>query len=699
MLKTVCGNVKSIQKRHTNGYRGHKEEPQAFPTVLFKPQLRSQSGTLETISTQTDSQESEEHNAEPMTLSKIPIRESWNSSLLLSDSKAAARNDKFPGQYQYMPFSKNTTIRLLQLYSDSDDTALQGQLRHFEIEKSPSFRAISYAWGEQTLPQELLLEGKTLKITQSLNDVLQQIRRSNDDSWLWADAVCINQQDVQERGHQVKLMKQIYRNAEEVFIWLGRDDGGDASESIETIKEIASESESASKISNLNERDLLTKFFSHSWFRRVWVFQEAVLAKSAAFYWGGEQIKWDQVVTAADEIWEGRKESASSESWNAASIVVEMQVARDYMSDDSPEYSVVALAQSMRMSHCADDRDRIFAMIGLDMKTEECLVGIEPDYTQSTDEVYCDFARRVLQQGRSLRILAKVRHKPDLRDWSPGCIPSWVPYWNSHTEWAMYYNRYNSSSDLEATRAPADRFPETSSDEIPHLQLDGFIYSNIKARTKTAFQTNSVWRNDFSRFTSQIIGCWDELIKSIIEDPSHKNDTHELAIQFNDVLLEGLVKMSVRGDTRSVFKYLVEFCRDNGQEIGVEAKSMGNPKSTILAVLETALSKLQELEDKFGKGYMFQNAEIRFLHRLYFESCCSSTVFYTEANRLGTGPSSIREGDIVCILAGACTPFVLRKQDNFYRLVGAAYVYGIMDGEAVADWKADNGNMQSFEIR
>lgn len=38
---------------------------------------------------------------------------------------------------------------------------------------------------------------------------------------MWADAVCINQKDLEERSHQVALMGDIYSGAGEIFIWLG----------------------------------------------------------------------------------------------------------------------------------------------------------------------------------------------------------------------------------------------------------------------------------------------------------------------------------------------------------------------------------------------------------------------------------------------------------------------------------------------
>lgn len=45
---------------------------------------------------------------------------------------------------------------------------------------------------------------------------------------------------------------------------------------------------------------------------------------------------------------------------------------------------------------------------------------------------------------------------------------------------------------------------------------------------------------------------------------------------------------------------------------------------------------------------------------------------------------SVGEGDVVCVLGGGRTPFVLRVIEGTvdgYKLVGVCYVYGIMNGE------------------
>ena len=38
---------------------------------------------------------------------------------------------------------------------------------------------------------------------------------------IWADAVCINQNDVDERSSQVSIMSDIYQEAKKCQIWLG----------------------------------------------------------------------------------------------------------------------------------------------------------------------------------------------------------------------------------------------------------------------------------------------------------------------------------------------------------------------------------------------------------------------------------------------------------------------------------------------
>ena len=58
-------------------------------------------------------------------------------------------------------------------------------------------------------------------IAVNLHDALVRLRDEDEDRILWIDAICINQDDKQECGHQVQQMASIYENARQVIIWLG----------------------------------------------------------------------------------------------------------------------------------------------------------------------------------------------------------------------------------------------------------------------------------------------------------------------------------------------------------------------------------------------------------------------------------------------------------------------------------------------
>lgn len=53
---------------------------------------------------------------------------------------------------------------------------------------------------------------------------------------------------------------------------------------------------------------------------------------------------------------------------------------------------------------------------------------------------------------------------------------------------------------------------------------------------------------------------------------------------------------------------------------------------------------------------------------------------------VGIVPGAARMGDLVCVFYGGDVPFILREVEGgggFYRLIGEAYVNGLMDGEGL----------------
>lgn len=84
------------------------------------------------------------------------------------------------------------------------------------------------------------------------------------------------------------------------------------------------------------------------------------------------------------------------------------------------------------------------------------------------------------------------------------------------------------------------------------------------------------------------------------------------------------------------------------------------------------------------------------LDTTYVAPCMCRRFFITHGSRPGLGPRIMSPDDIVVILRGETTPFIVRKVNHHNQLVGAAYVHGIMDGEAVSEYKAKGGLEELF---
>ncbi|TGO17155.1 hypothetical protein BTUL_0020g00410 [Botrytis tulipae] len=90
----------------------------------------------------------------------------------------------------------------------------------------PRYEALSYTWDEDERRDKMpvLLNGKPFYITSNLHSALLAIRRGDNSSSFWIDAICIDQNDNTEKEQQLKIMHQIYKLATNVRVWLGNDD-------------------------------------------------------------------------------------------------------------------------------------------------------------------------------------------------------------------------------------------------------------------------------------------------------------------------------------------------------------------------------------------------------------------------------------------------------------------------------------------
>lgn len=136
--------------------------------------------------------------------------------------------------YVYRQLGHERVLRVLILKPPASPNAdLQGSLIHHRMESEPNYKAVSNTWGVPILSDKLNLDNNILGITANFALALQKFRNLKEEVFLSTDAVCINQLDDCEKGHQVAMMSDIYRQATSVLIWLGE---GPGLESISALK-------------------------------------------------------------------------------------------------------------------------------------------------------------------------------------------------------------------------------------------------------------------------------------------------------------------------------------------------------------------------------------------------------------------------------------------------------------------------------
>ncbi|KAJ0382022.1 hypothetical protein COL922a_013371 [Colletotrichum nupharicola] len=132
-------------------------------------------------------------------------------------------------------------IRLIRVDSGLETAQMTVTLEVTSLKKEPSFTALSYVWGDPTITEEISVNGHTSRVTDNLAAALRHIFKQQEVitnaqqqqsgrtvqriSRLWADALCINQNGIEERNQQVAMMGELYSSASVVLSWLSSVDG------------------------------------------------------------------------------------------------------------------------------------------------------------------------------------------------------------------------------------------------------------------------------------------------------------------------------------------------------------------------------------------------------------------------------------------------------------------------------------------
>ena len=395
----------------------------------------------------------------------------------------------------YEPLATQTHIRLLRRLNSDDNGLIPCPHFYFEsydLPSSPEFTALSYTWGSCMESEDadnhsdekvytVECNGQLCSVTENLFDFLSTIMQD----FLWIDALCINQQDNDEKAIQVSLMGQIYAAANIVIMWLGKDTS-DLSEFLFLHDKFLPEldnrdidvfKQSIWDLSFIREigiesaeqwRSYWTAYYRfyqrRRFFYRAWIVQEYVLGRRQIFFCGGTALHPNQMIRLLlyinNSAWGqdmGYLDLDFTKQTNPMSTFLSVRGAVFDEREDSREFQVTQggldgawlrrtfesvsgaitpearwfcflslLIDRVRPLSATDPRDKIYSILGLaNLHLPKSLPrSVHPNYHIAFQEVYTSVSGQIAQSIPFLTVLSYVHDLPGRRNKG---LPSWVP--------------------------------------------------------------------------------------------------------------------------------------------------------------------------------------------------------------------------------------------------------------------------------
>ncbi|OTA31013.1 hypothetical protein BTJ68_08755 [Hortaea werneckii EXF-2000] len=120
----------------------------------------------------------------------------------------------------YTPLKTNEAIRLIYIEPGKFHDPMRCRMATRQASDCDEYMCLSYVWGDTSEAVTIQLNSFPKLVTRNLHSALQRLRSHGYLAALWADALCINQEDKEEKSLQVARMAKTYAEARRVFVWL-----------------------------------------------------------------------------------------------------------------------------------------------------------------------------------------------------------------------------------------------------------------------------------------------------------------------------------------------------------------------------------------------------------------------------------------------------------------------------------------------
>ncbi|KAM3066636.1 hypothetical protein ACMFMF_010142 [Clarireedia jacksonii] len=607
----------------------------------------------------------------------------------------------FSQAMKYEPLGSNS-IRLFQFDKNAPDT-ISGEMISFTLEESPPYYALSYCWGPRRECALVRVNEGWLQVSRSLSDALKRLRQftmtscdlSHSTIWIWADQLCINQQDVAERCEQVPLMGKIYKQAIRTIVWLGDDSGfiSSAWTLVDQIYDIFRErypkaqtlsdipfavySESEYKLSGLPKRSDTTwhhfkKLLGLPWFTRVWVIQEVALsAKDPVILHGQQQYPWHKLSWAA--AWLRRRGYTRLE--HIPGQLLNVDAISCIRRSNTPWNLDVLLCLTSTKFQATDQRDKIYGLLGLTKDGQDLTNlpdALRPDYELDVVETYKKVALYIFSKYQNLSTLTRTNTFATSSGIGPmqpkhtwDRLPTWVPNW----------------SDFDVVEKKLAK----SLSWISHsTQTDEGILGFPKYYNTCGGLSLRIYQSE-SLSTLRLDGLWvDTIVRSV--QPTDGFESERRSIDDCQIMMWNIAAplLPVYGAMEWLTSYIKATTADHHILGGrTETQLIKDGSAYLLTLLSrheavttssTSTKPTSELLNLLQNLSVGGDAEV--YTSLSFNFCFQRSFFITMQGRMGIGPLVTGPGDRIAILFGGEVPYVLRTQVGVSLLLGESKYYG-----------------------
>jgi hypothetical protein len=343
--------------------------------------------------------------------------------------------------------------------AESAEVTLRLSTSRHKLEDNPEFDAISYVWGTAPASVSVQCNGAPLLVTPTAYEMLEHLRlyKPNPHRPFWIDAICINQNDADEKSHQVQRMSKVYSHATSVVVWMGPSNLWIRTfmEDFSRVMDLASNW--SPTLNNVDpywrgedwpddHADFWVGMYyllDHDWFRRLWTFQEIVLAQKAVIMCGSLRIDAIAFFTflkigyyqihgyirydpdCASRV--PKKLTKSSLAFRACASIIWARIHAGHNKYGFKASAIPDLMYSLQHLQVKELIDKIWAISGLlDVELQNKLAPMVDYSDQSRREywkTYINFTTTVVEARQSLDLL---RMPPSIAKHDLN-MPSWCP--------------------------------------------------------------------------------------------------------------------------------------------------------------------------------------------------------------------------------------------------------------------------------